>query len=89
MKINVTFTTQVKAALGCDGDVVSVESNATVMDVVAAVAAKYPSEFSTWVLADGLLLPSILICLNDQQVDSNTLVDDGDHVLLLSAISGG
>ena len=42
-------------------------------------------------LADGRLLPSIIVCIDDRQLsaDQDIPLRDGNQVMLLSAISGG
>ena len=92
MNITLNYTTQVKAALGIATDSVEVESGCTVGQLLSAVAEKHGDTFRELVLtADGQLLPSIVLCLGDAQVDfaaSNALAE-GDEITILSAISGG
>lgn len=89
MKIQVTFTTQVKAALGTDQQSVSVEEPATVIDAIRRLSEQHQEVFSQYVLQGDQLLPSIVTSVNDHQVDATTPLSDGDHLVLLSAISGG
>jgi len=90
MDIKVAFTTQLKAALGKSEESVTLESGATVQDVISSLATVYPDEFNQLVLsADGQLVPSILLSVNDQQVDVTAGLSDGDTLTLLAAISGG
>ena len=92
MEVKVAFTTQLKATLGKGEASLSLESGSHVRDAISALAKRYPREFSQLVL-DGQqrLLPSILLCVNDQQVEFSHEVPlaDGDTLTLLSAISGG
>ena len=89
MEIQVTLTTQVKAAVGEDVVSVVVDDGASVMDAIHKLATLHPEAFDRYVLTNGQLLPSILLSLNDNQVDSTAVLADGDQLLLLSAISGG
>ena len=89
MQIQVTFTTQVKAALGTDAESVSLEEGATVWDAIQKLAVDHQDVFSKYVLAGESLLPSILMSVNDRQVAMDERLSDGDQLTLLSAISGG
>jgi|GEM_PF-6084497 len=89
MEVTVLFTTQLKAALGRSDQQVSLAENATVKDAIAALAQQHPDHFAKLVMVDGELLPSILLSVNDQQVDIDASLKQGDTLTLLSAISGG
>ena len=90
MEVVVTFTTQLKAALGQPSATLTLDEDASVMSALSSLAGRYPTEFSGLVLSSqGQLLPSILLCVNDQQVAPSALLHDGDTLTLLSAISGG
>ena len=89
MQVHVTFTTQVKSALGSEQEVVTLGEGATVMQAIQALADKHADVFGQFVLSNDQLLPSILLSVNDQQVDASSPLADGDHLILLSAISGG
>ncbi len=92
MEITIVFTTQLKAALGSGQLTLSIDKDTTVRQVIESVAADHPDAFSRLVFdSDGNLLSSILLCVNDQQVDADRSepLADGDTLTLLSAISGG
>ena len=89
MDVTVIFTTQLKAALGTSQQVVSLPANDTVRGAIDALAEQHPESFGKLVLLDGQLLPSILLSVNDHQVDEHAKLQDGDALTLLSAISGG
>ncbi len=89
MEVTVTFTTQLKAALGVNEKVVTLNEGATVQGAIDALAAEHPEQFGALVLSGGKLLPSILLSVNDAQVSIDSGVSDGDTITLLSAISGG
>lgn len=89
MKVTVLFTTQLKAAIGHSDQSITLCDNATVKDAIAVLAEKHPDHFAKLVMADGELLPSILLSVNDQQVEINAPLKDNDTLTLLSAISGG
>lgn len=89
MDVTVAFTTQLKAALGKPNHNITLDADATAQDAIDALSALHPEPFAQLVLADGQLIPSILLSVNDQQVDANAKLSDGDVLTLLSAISGG
>lgn len=92
MEVLVVFTTQLKAALGMGQQTLSLDEGSTVHRAIEALALQYPEEFSRLVLDEEQnVLPSIVACVNDQQVDLNRQepLHDGDTLTLLSAISGG
>lgn len=89
MKVTVAFTTQLKAALGKSEQTFTLPANATASDAVAALAEENPDVISQFAMNEGVLLPSILLSVNDQQVTADTPLSEGDVLTLLSAISGG
>ena len=89
MQIQVVFTTQVKAALGIDATSVTLNDGATVQNAIEELAREHGDAFSKYVMSGETLLPSILLSVNDQQVEINQPLADGDQLMLLSAISGG
>ena len=89
MQIKVSFTSQLKAALGKGDESITLPENATVQDAIDALSKSYVDEFQQFVVTDGRLMPSILTSVNDQQVDCSAELQDGDNLILLSAISGG
>ena len=92
MKVSVVYTTQIKAALDLAEEAVDVAEGATAVDLLRHLADKHGSTFGELVFsADGALLPSLLLCVGDEQLTSpaEQSLGDGDVVTLLSAISGG
>jgi hypothetical protein len=66
--------------------------SANLSELLRSLAVRHPGPFGQLVLTpEGELLPSILLCVNDQQVDpaSDDPLPDGATVTFLSAISGG
>lgn len=89
MEVIVAFTTQLKASLGKSEQSVKLESGATVQSAIDSLAEQHADSFSQFVLSDGKLIPSMLLSVNDRQVDTTAPLSDGDRLTLLSAISGG
>ena len=87
MRITVTYNAQLKAALGKPNDVVDFPADARVADVVAWVVDKYPEEAGQFFVdGHGRLLPSILVCVDDDQrpADDPQTLSDGVTVTFLS-----
>jgi len=92
MTITVLFTTQLKASIGKSSDKVQFDGPVTIAEVLIALEDRYGADFRDLVLREnGQILPSILLCLGDEQIDPNCdqPLSDGDVLTLLSAISGG
>ena len=92
MNITAVYTTQLKAALGVAAESLDVADEATIGTLIAALSDRHADDFTRLVLDDaGNLLPSIILCIGDEQVapGSNQPLSDGDSVTFLSAISGG
>ncbi len=92
MLIKVQYTTQLKAAIGQAEEAVEIADGSTVVDLIQFLAAHHSDAFRRLVLdSSGHLLPSILLCIDDQQIDAgdSKRLSDGSVVTFLSAISGG
>lgn len=92
MKVTVVYTTQIKAALDMAEESVEVADGATAVDLLRQLADQHGETFANLVFtADGPLLPSMLLCVGDEQLTDpeEQSLSDGDVVTLLSAISGG
>lgn len=92
MKIRVNYTTQVKAALGLAGEDVELPDASGLPDLLRHLKTLHTEVFSRMVVdQEDRLMPSVLICVGDQQVrpDDDVSLSNGDVVTLLSAISGG
>ncbi len=92
MKIHVHYTTQLKAELGIEAEEIEIAGPCQFADLLQRLIDRHPVEFQRLVVDEsGKLLPSILLCIDDQQVSPRleTTLDDGASVTFLSAISGG
>jgi molybdopterin converting factor small subunit len=92
--VNITaiYTTQLKAALGKATESIELADDATIGTLIAALTERHGDDFTRFVLDQaGNLLPSIILCIGDEQVapGNDTPLADGDSVTFLSAISGG
>ena len=92
MKLRIHYTTQLKAELGTDSEEIEAPDGSRFADVLRILAKKHMATFRLLVIdANGQLLPSILLCVDDEQIspDDNPVLSSGDSVTFLSAISGG
>lgn len=92
IKIHVHYTTQLKAELGIEGEEVEMAAPCRFADLLQCLTDKHPVEFPRLVVDErGKLMPSILLCVDDQQISPcpETTLEDGASVMFLSAISGG
>ena len=92
MIVKVQYTTQLKAAIGQAEESVDLSEDSTLADLLQTLAVRHEQPFHQLVLNNsGQLLPSILLCVDDQQVDLSEKcpLADGAVVTFLSAISGG
>ena len=92
MKVTVHYTTQIRSAIGKAREEVSLEEGATLSDLVQRLIREHGESLQDLLLSEqSTLLPSILLCVGDEQVDFDRSepLSDGDQITLLSAISGG
>jgi molybdopterin converting factor small subunit len=92
MKVRVYYTTQLKAALGIGSEEVQVEQPGTLSTLIHELGQRHGDAFRQLVLDErGRVLPSILLCVGDQQLESHRDVElkEGEAVTILSPISGG
>ncbi|MFP6613654.1 MAG: MoaD/ThiS family protein [Pirellulales bacterium] len=94
MKITVQFTTQLKATLGHSSEELDLESPASVGDAIAHLRKIHGHKLCGLLYDErGELLPSVLVCVGDGQISadnaSESELNEGECVTLLSAISGG
>lgn len=92
MQITVNYTTQLKAALGKPAEELDFDHPATVGDVLDRLRELHGEALQGLLYdAAGKLLPSVLVCVGDEQVsaDRGGELCERDTITLLSAISGG
>jgi molybdopterin converting factor small subunit len=92
MKVRVNYTTQLKAALGRGTEEVDLPDSSTLPQLLQRLTEIHGTAFRDLALdGQGRPLPSILLCIGDEQVDGDSAsqLKDGDEVTILSAISGG
>lgn len=92
MKVYVTYTAQLGVQLGVSDESVELPDTSSTSDLLATLRNRHGDTFARHVLdATGALLPSIVLCLDDQQVirGSKVPIRPDARVSFISAISGG
>jgi molybdopterin converting factor small subunit len=80
-KVSVRFFARYAELAGCTSSQVSVQTPATVADVIVRVRQEFPGTQA--------LPPKPLAALNRRQVKLDALVNEGDEVALLPPLAGG
>ncbi len=92
MHVTVHYTAQIKAALGIAEESIDLPPASQMRVLIQQLIARHGEPFRELVVAtDGGVLPSVLLCVGDEQVDpqaDDPLPEDA-VVTFLSAISGG
>ena len=92
MIIQASYTTQLKASLRIANESLDMEAGSRLSTLVRQLAERHGASFSDLVLdGEGGLLPSVLIGIDEQQVNvaEDPELHEGQEVVFLSAISGG
>ncbi len=92
MQIHVLYTAQLKNAAGVPGQIIDLPDQSTVRHLLEKIAEVHGEALRTMLFdSGGDLLPSVLLCLGDEQIsiDHASPLSDGAELTLLSAISGG
>ena len=92
MQITLEYVAQIKMAAGKASETLTVEKEALLGSVLKDAAPRLGAEFSALLFDDaGTFRPSLLIMVNDEQVDPNPAfpLNDRDRITLLSPMSGG
>ncbi|MEM9659843.1 MAG: MoaD/ThiS family protein [Planctomycetota bacterium] len=92
MEIRIGYLAQVAAAVGTTAEALELAGSPSAADALAELRAQRGSVLDDLVFdAEGGLLPSIIVCVNNRQIESpdQEPLSDGDEVFLFSAISGG
>jgi len=93
MNVTIDYVAQIKSAAGTDHETVVVPAGMTLKALLAERAGHFGEAFSTLVFgAGGANRPSLIVALNDEQVDTETtpiLLKEGDCLTLLTPMAGG
>lgn len=92
MRIKLHYAAQIASAVGRQEEAIELPAASTAADALAALHAARNEALQRLVFAgDGTVLPAVIVCLNNRQLQSlhDATLADGDELLLFSAISGG
>jgi molybdopterin converting factor small subunit len=92
MNVTVKYMAQIKTAAGTGAEVVHLAQACSVRDVLRVLVERHGSALRQLLFtAEGQLQPTILLFVNDDQVQQpdQTWLGDGDRLTLLSPIAGG
>lgn len=90
--IQVRYFNILSAFTSCKEETVSFQAAPSLLELIQFLAAKYPGGFTQVVLLEGKLAPHLRIFVNKKPhgwQDGETLVNDGDEVMLFPAVAGG
>lgn len=92
MKIKFILTSQIATLLGKDEEVINLNNDANINNAVKKFLENKPNDLQKLIFkSDSELLPAILIIKNGNQIDinDNTILKDGDEIMIFSPMSGG
>lgn len=91
VEVTVEYAAQVKRATGIASETIKLDPDNSIQQLAASIVEKHGDEARRVLLdSGGILQPSILIFVDDEQVrDPSTKLANGQRVTFLSPISGG
>ncbi len=91
MNVTVQFLAQLAVAAGTNELVVTLPANATAQDCVRHLATEFGADFTAIALREDRLHPTVLLFVDNQQIDWNTPTPlrDGTNMVLAMPIAGG
>lgn len=92
MTVQVEYTATLASAVGVAEEMVHTESDdpISVDSLVKALVTRHGEPLlGRLVDGNGRLLPSVLVSVNDAQVEEGQMIHSNDRVLLVSAVGGG
>ena len=92
MKVRVEYSAQLKRAIGHASEELEIESGTTAQEVLRQIAKREGGDVESFLIReDGRLSPTVLLCVNDEQVlwSAARALADRDVVSLTTPIAGG
>ena len=81
MKIKILYFSSLKDRLGKQTEKIDLPENSTVQNLISILREKYPN------ISDSL--DNVMFALNEEYVDKDSPLKDGDTVALIPPVSGG
>lgn len=90
MKIEIEYSTQVRAASGQSRTTLDVPGECTVADALAQLLMSN-AKLAPWIETSGRARPGLLVFVNDQSPGDlhQTPLKPDDHIALMAMVSGG
>ena len=91
-EIKVEYNATIAVAIGVDKEAFDSDQVSTLDSLLLAIGARHGDRLQNVLFdADGQMLPSIVVAVNDQQVapEAGVTVGSGDSLLFISAVGGG
>lgn len=79
--VKVLFFASVRDLVGDAQQMISLADGVTVADLISDLAAKYKRFID--------LVPSLMVSVNQEYMDRDTVLHDGDEVAFIPPVSGG
>jgi len=90
MRIRVSYYGQSRQVTGVEREQLDVEDHSTVLAVSKVLADKHGVGLSNLLLSeDGTLRKSVLLPVNDEVTDPETVLNENDELSIYPAVSGG
>ncbi len=90
MNIRIFYYGQSRQITGTELEQLEVAPGATVPDVIEALAQRHGADFVSLLYCDdGTLRKSVLLPINDEVTDPESILNENDEISIYPAISGG
>ncbi len=92
MKITVRYFNILSVYTDCKSETLTFPAPLTLMQLIIALAERFPAGFAQIALQDGKLAPHLRVFINGNPLkinDEDVLIQDGDEVMLFPAVAGG
>lgn len=90
--IRVRYFNILSTFTGCKEETFSFAAPLSLQELVRRIAGKYPGGFAQVALVEDSLAPHLRIFVNNKPLgwqDGDTVIHDGDEVMLFPAVAGG
>jgi len=92
MQITIFYTAQIKSITGKSDELLKLTGSSSLVEVLNERCNIYGDQFRMLIFtAEETIRPSLVISINNEQVipGKETILKDGDEIILLSPIAGG
>jgi MoaD family protein len=89
MRINVEYFGQLRELTAVNREHIEVPAPCSVGEALTYLAQQHGQRFANLVLSNGQPTNSLLLAIGEQQATTETLLQDGDELLIVPPVSGG